>query len=104
MGTKENPGAYDCHAKAAPDEPTFTLLARDIAAPATIEHWAMLRMIDIAHGRKPESDMAKVRGALECADAMRAWYSRNRAACSVGQALNSHGPLGSFATTKPGDA
>lgn len=25
MGAKRNPGAYDCHGKAAPDEPIFTL-------------------------------------------------------------------------------
>jgi hypothetical protein len=29
MGTKSNPGPFDCYAKAEPDEPMFVLLARD---------------------------------------------------------------------------
>ena len=29
MGTKNNPGDYDCHAAAKPDEPVFTLRAHD---------------------------------------------------------------------------
>lgn len=30
MGTKNNPGAFDCYANAEPDEPMFVLLARDL--------------------------------------------------------------------------
>jgi len=40
MGTKNNPGQFDCHAKAHPDEPLFTLLARDPAAAALVMMWA----------------------------------------------------------------
>lgn len=29
MGTKNNPGEFDCYANAAPDEPMFILLGRD---------------------------------------------------------------------------
>jgi hypothetical protein len=43
MGTKKNPGAFDCYAKAEPDEPTFTLLGRDPAAALTIRYWVSLR-------------------------------------------------------------
>lgn len=47
MGTKLNPGKFDCHAKALPDEPIFTLLARDRSAPFIIRNWAVLRHAEI---------------------------------------------------------
>jgi hypothetical protein len=41
MGTKRNPGQYDCYAKAEPDEPMFVLLARDPTAPQLVRDWAV---------------------------------------------------------------
>lgn len=38
MGTKNNPGAFDCYANAEPDEPMFVLLGRDKHAPAPVPH------------------------------------------------------------------
>ena len=43
MGTKLNPGKYDCIGFAEPDEPMFTLLARDPIAPHLIRLWRYLR-------------------------------------------------------------
>lgn len=43
MATKNNPGKFDCHAKAAPDEPTFTLIARDPTMGAMLVLWNVLR-------------------------------------------------------------
>lgn len=43
MATKNNPGPFDCHAAAAPDEPMFVLLGRDPNAPALVRQWAMER-------------------------------------------------------------
>lgn len=43
MGTKNNPGAFDCYAAALPDEPLFVLLGRDPLAPALVELWATTR-------------------------------------------------------------
>lgn len=43
MGTKQNPGPFDCYAKAKPDEPMFVLLARDPLAPEIVRRWAELR-------------------------------------------------------------
>jgi len=40
MGTKNDPGKYDCYAAAEPDEPMFVLLARDETAPLLVERWA----------------------------------------------------------------
>ncbi len=42
MGTKNNPGEYDCYANAHGDEPMFVLLGRDDRAPALVEPWAAL--------------------------------------------------------------
>lgn len=43
MATKNNPGPNDCYAKAAPDEPIFTLRAKDPVAPILILVWRALR-------------------------------------------------------------
>lgn len=40
MGTKNNPGTFDCYANAKPDEPMFVLLARDKKAPEIVRAWA----------------------------------------------------------------
>jgi hypothetical protein len=44
MGTKQNPGRFDCYGKALPDEPLFVLLGRDPAAAETIRFWAATRL------------------------------------------------------------
>lgn len=44
MSTKNNPGAFDCYAKAADDEPMFILLGRDVDAPDLVELWALQRL------------------------------------------------------------
>lgn len=70
MGTKNNPGQYDCYEKAEPDEPMFVLLARDPLAPILVELWAQLRwQMKTAEGRQVEE-------AGECAEAMRDWYRK----------------------------
>lgn len=78
MGTKNNPGKFDCYANAEPDEPMFVLLARDPAAPFTIEDWIARRRWLIDQGEKPVSDYDMLDEAQRCADAMRAWRSANR--------------------------
>ena len=66
MGTKNNPGAFDCYAKAHPDEPMFILLGRDRIGAALVRIWATVRAI-----LKPGDP--KIAEAFECADAMTAW-------------------------------
>lgn len=66
MGTKADPGKYDCHAAAAPNEPIFTLLGRDKHAPVLLEMWAWMREFD-------GEDPVKVAEARRCAQAMRAY-------------------------------
>ncbi len=69
MGTKANPGHYDCYDKAADDEPMFVLLARDPLAPILVELWAALR----AHS---SGNPSKVAEARHCAKDMREWKSK----------------------------
>ena len=73
MGTKNNPGEFDCYENAEPDEPMFVLLARDPAAPELVEAWANRRLALINEHLKPESDKAMIVEARECAEAMRKW-------------------------------
>lgn len=47
MGTKQNPGKFDCYAKLEPDEPYLTLRAKDPAAPYLVMMWAASRRGDI---------------------------------------------------------
>ena len=80
MGTKLNPGAYDCYANAEPDEPMFVLLGRDKHAPTLVWLWATLRELD-------QEAPDKVAEARDCVEEMLAWQaSHNRKSCGTGQA------------------
>lgn len=70
MGTKNNPGDYDCYAAADPDEPMFILLARDRSAPMLVTLWAAMREHD-------PDDAAQVAEARKCAQSMREWWLVN---------------------------
>ena len=69
MGTKNDPGKFDCYAKAEADEPLFVLLARDPLAPILVELWASLR-------EHAAGNPSKVAEARACAGAMRRWRQR----------------------------
>jgi hypothetical protein len=66
MGTKNNPGKYDCYAKAEPDEPMFVLLGRDPLAATLVRAWA--RRYE-GNGQEPK----KIDEARACADALEIW-------------------------------
>jgi len=80
MGTKNNPGAYDCYANALPDEPTFTLLARDPDFFRLVRKWAKRRSQDVQSGVRPQSDMTMVAEAEQCAYDGREWRRKNNGA------------------------
>jgi len=42
MGTKTQPGQFDCYAALEPDEPFFVLKATDVSAPLAVFLWAEL--------------------------------------------------------------
>jgi hypothetical protein len=71
MGTKNNPGVFDCYEAADPDEPMFVLLGRDQDAPLCVRLWANIRK---NLGEDPE----KVAEAHACADAMEKWREEHR--------------------------
>ena len=83
MGTKSNPGQFDCYAKAAPDEPVFVLLGRDQHAPTLVRLWALLR-------HRTGEDEAKVREALACADAMDGYCAKLGESLTPGDLLHSN--------------
>lgn len=67
MGTRNNPGRFDCASRAEPDEPTFTLLGRDPAASVVVRVWHDIRR-DLG---RTESEVLDE--AMECARAMAEW-------------------------------
>lgn len=77
MGSKNEPGKFDCYANALPDEPMFILLARDPSAPAIVKWWADAREAAIDGGQRPEGDRAMVEEARQCAKNMTAWRATN---------------------------
>jgi hypothetical protein len=78
MGTKNNPGKFDCYANAEPDEPIFILLGRDYHGYRAVLKWAKDREDLINMGLKPESDREIVAEARECAEQMRIYYQRRQ--------------------------
>lgn len=77
MGTKNNPGKFDCFSNALPDEPMFILLARDQFAPDLVREWAANRYAKITGGDRPKEDTAMVAEANDCAQAMVDWRAEN---------------------------
>lgn len=72
MGTITDEG---CHTVALPDEPIFTLLARDPCGPEVIRYWITLREAMIGRGEKPEDDHQKLEDAAKVAQDMVTWRS-----------------------------
>jgi len=91
MGTKNNPGKFDCFAKAEPDEPVFVLLGRDPQAAHLVSIWSKLRAGDLEaaetvfrhlatqvvfnpnfpeYPRANTTDMEKSAEAMACASSM----------------------------------
>ena len=66
MGTKNNPGKFDCYANADPDEPIFVLLGRDKHAAVLTYLWSILREID-------GEDKDVVEEAKVCSENMLLW-------------------------------
>lgn len=108
MGTKTDPGKYDCHGKAADDEPLFTLRAKDPIAPYLVELWRQLRAgvspslcIDTLRGahraflKSGRSvlplDSEKSAEASKVADAMVDWFNRKAGEATSCKAAPSDG-------------
>jgi hypothetical protein len=68
MGTKNNPGNFDCYHNAASDEPMFIVLGRDPIGAGLVRAWAAARP-----ALEKRGDDAKIIEALQCANAMDDW-------------------------------
>jgi hypothetical protein len=66
MGTKANPGRWDCYANAHPDEPMFVLLGRDKFGASLVALWTLAREAD---GESAD----KVAETRDCEAAMKQW-------------------------------
>lgn len=77
MGTKANPGRYDCYANALPDEPIFVLLARDPDFERLVRSWCEQRQRAVFCGDRPEADHKLVEEAMECALRGARWRKDN---------------------------
>lgn len=77
MGTKNNPGEFDCYAAMGPDEPHFILRANDEAAPGLVLQWAGHRLSDMIAGKRAltADGCAKVAEAIHCAGTMADWHT-----------------------------
>lgn len=97
MGTKNNPGKFDCYEKADPDEPMFVLLGRDPMAAHLVSIWSKLRYgdheaaftvfmslrklvdEDLGYPRDYANDVEKAQEAMECSLAMFEWQKKGTA-------------------------
>jgi hypothetical protein len=77
MGTKNNPGKFDCYANALPDEPMFIVLARDPEFADLVRRWGRRRRNQIDSGERPETDSAMVDEAYKCATEGARWRREN---------------------------
>jgi hypothetical protein len=77
VATKNNPGKFDCYEKAEPDEPMFTLLARDPMAAKVVRYWIELRK-QAAYNPGLVTEHTVIAEARACADAMEDWLRRER--------------------------
>lgn len=77
MGTKRNPGDFDCYKNAGMDEPIFVLRANDPHASYLVQTWAdrVSRQVHLT-----ARDSVKASEALRVADAMDAWAATQSAA------------------------
>ena len=83
MGSRNNPGSYDCYDAAEPNEPMFILLGRDRDAAIVVKLWGMLRLQQISLGLRPETDRTQVAEALRCATEMEIWHREKETVAKV---------------------
>ena len=72
MGTKNNPGKYDCYDNMDPDEPHFVLRAKDPLAPTLVRMWLTLRK-QLNPAEPGTAEYEKQEEALTCAVNMENW-------------------------------
>lgn len=79
MGTKNNPGLFDCYNNVLPDEESFTVLARDPDFAAVVEFWAQRRLMRIHKKECPITDAVMIAEAQQTAQKGIQWREENYA-------------------------
>jgi hypothetical protein len=69
MGTKDNPGLFDCFKKMGPNEPFFVLRAQDALAAELVELWSL-------RAKAAGCSIDKVNEAKNIAEEMLRWPVR----------------------------
>ena len=78
MGTKDQPGKFDCYAAAADDEPLFVLKSTDISAPFVVRVWAeTYRERKMRAGAWNQHAIHRYCEAMEVANEMASWHHKN---------------------------
>lgn len=72
MGTKNNPGPYDCYAKLESDEPYFVLRGKDPIGWLLVQVWVTLRKY-MADDLLPTEYEKKLNEASDTANRMKDW-------------------------------
>jgi hypothetical protein len=72
VGTKNQPGKFDCYSKLEPDEPHFVLMGRDSVGWITVLFWCLMRKA-ADFETSTIRDAEKLGEAQQCALAMRRW-------------------------------
>ena len=80
MGTKKQPGRFDCYGDAGEDEPIFVLRANDPAAIAAIHAWMQARHLHnfIDGAKLIEREKARLQSAQEVIHEMTAWQEAQK--------------------------
>jgi len=86
--TKNNPGPNSCYERAAPDEPMFVLLGRDVAAPFCVLLWCKMRLLiegpsdQVIEAAKHSEDLRDWAITLKKDEKIKLAYDAFRAACA----------------------
>jgi hypothetical protein len=102
MGTKTEPGKFDCYKKLEPDEPYFLLRGKDPAAPYLTMMWAASRngdwtgLLDLVTAMRLNQDVVarvstdenpKLAEAMHCARTMKEWQLRRKGLTNEGETI-----------------
>ena len=82
MGTKNNPGLFDCYKEAGSDEPIFILRANDELAPNIIRFWAeeyrISKLKKSKDNKLTPKQESRYQEARLCARSMEVWKINSR--------------------------
>lgn len=85
MFDERNDNPADCYLKREADEPHFTLLGRDPAAPVLVALWAVLRRFrPVPAGGDIEQEVAKIQGAEAIVPKLTEWGVTHRGNIPMG--------------------